>query len=293
MLGSRLMARGVLELLWDPCYESGDDYIGTSEDLEMLVGWTGEPGMLTRALVEAGAPEGQGFIEPVPGTAGGAVAYKVHDLFQNAPEYVANRRSKEQERRKEKTCDRCGTVYFAADARSRFCSSACKQGGWRDRRNNSLPSVTVTNVTETDRNGTPAPAPAPITRTQHPTPAKSGSAEPPKRVSTPAANLSPVILKFPVTGPGGPVWTLHQGQIDHWRSLYPGLDVLAEARKALAWIEVNTGRRKTVPGMPRFIVNWLSRAANSGGARNRAAEAQQSAPDWEVTARKYLKGEHR
>lgn len=42
-LGSPLLARGALELLWDSCYESGEDYVGTSEDVENLIGWQGDP----------------------------------------------------------------------------------------------------------------------------------------------------------------------------------------------------------------------------------------------------------
>lgn len=98
-LGSPIVARGALELLWDSCYESGVDYVGTSDDIETLVGWDGEHGMLTRALVEAGAPEGQGFIEVVATTGTTlAVAYRVHDLWHHAPEYVAKRRKRELDR---------------------------------------------------------------------------------------------------------------------------------------------------------------------------------------------------
>lgn len=98
-LGSPLIARGALELLWDSCYESGVDYVGTSDDIETLVGWDGEHGMLTRALVDAGAPEGQGFIEVVATTGTTtAIAYRVHDLWHHAPEYVAKRRKRELER---------------------------------------------------------------------------------------------------------------------------------------------------------------------------------------------------
>lgn len=95
LLHSRIMARGALELLWESCYESGDDYVGTAQDIETLVGWDGEPGVLATALVQAGAPEGQGFIEPV---SDGSTAFRVHDLWHHAPDYVAKRRQREMDR---------------------------------------------------------------------------------------------------------------------------------------------------------------------------------------------------
>lgn len=98
LLGSPITARGALELLWDSCYESGEDYVGTSEDIETLVGWNGEPGMLTRALVEAGVPEGHGFLEPASAVVDEKPAYRVHDLWHHAPDYVAKRRRRELER---------------------------------------------------------------------------------------------------------------------------------------------------------------------------------------------------
>lgn len=97
VLGSPLIARGALELLWESAYESGDDYVGTAEDLEALVGWTGEHGALARALADAGAPEGYGFIEAIDAEAP-ITRYKIHDLWHHAPDYVAKRRKRELER---------------------------------------------------------------------------------------------------------------------------------------------------------------------------------------------------
>lgn len=53
-------------------------------------------------------------------------------------------------------------------------------------------------------------------------------------------------------------WHLTAAQIAQWKALYPGLDVEAECRKALAWVQTNN--RKTARGMPRFLVGWLNRA---------------------------------
>lgn len=86
----------------------------------------------------------------------------------------------------------------------------------------------------------------------------SASASPKKKEEE---DLTPVVLVFPVTGdPTVPTWALTQARVDGWRLAYPHLDVLAECRKALAWIEAN--HPKTARGMPAFLVRWLGNATN-------------------------------
>jgi hypothetical protein len=59
-----------------------------------------------------------------------------------------------------------------------------------------------------------------------------------------------------------------------WRQAYPGVDVIAEIRKAHAWEVANKSRRKV--DRPRFLGNWLSRAQDkpnkNGGAAPRESE---------------------
>lgn len=97
---------------------------------------------------------------------------------------------------------------------------------------------------------------------------ESVSSAPPAATEPP----DPAIAIFPIVGKGGPEWPLRQDRVDSWTELYPTVDVLAEIRKALAWISVNPGRRKTASGMPRFLVNWLNRATDRGGGRQSSAE---------------------
>ena len=73
-------------------------------------------------------------------------------------------------------------------------------------------------------------------------------------------------LRFPVIGPLGPEWALSEAQVAEWVRLFPGHDVHGECRKALAWTQANPGRRKTARGMAKFLVGWLSRAVDRGGA---------------------------
>lgn len=74
----------------------------------------------------------------------------------------------------------------------------------------------------------------------------------------------PPVLTFPTVGEGGDTWPLTAAQLDRWRSLYPGIDVLAECRKALGWCEANPKKRKTVGGMAKFLVNWLNGTNDKG-----------------------------
>lgn len=81
------------------------------------------------------------------------------------------------------------------------------------------------------------------------------------------SGLAAEVLVFECSGKE-PTWELHQAQIDDWRKLYSGLDVLAECKKAWAWHKAKSGNKKTARGMPAFLVNWLNRATNSGGNSN-------------------------
>lgn len=95
LVGGPIVARGALELLWDQCYEAGDDYLGTAEDIESAVGWAGEAGSLADALDRCGQPEGHGFIEPAdaPGT------WRVHDLWRYSTKEERKRDYKRRSRR--------------------------------------------------------------------------------------------------------------------------------------------------------------------------------------------------
>lgn len=95
-LGSRPLARGLLEQLWDAAYEAGDEYIGDSTDVEAAAGWDRTPGELTKSLLEAGGSAHAGFVEEIPGEPG---QYRIHDLWHHAPDYVRKRRQREHARR--------------------------------------------------------------------------------------------------------------------------------------------------------------------------------------------------
>jgi len=214
-LQSTLVARGVLEMMWDSAYESGDDRLGSSSDLELVIGWTGETGVLTQALVAAG------FVDRISDE-----DLRIHDLWHHAPDYVQKRRARELQRQ-----SRCGPPNGAERRR--------EDGDGR----------------------TPSPALAPALARAP----KSVSSTPSDDDAKPVpADTSPAVLEFPTVGKGDTRWVLTLEQVQKWSALYPGVDVLTEARKALAWCEANPGRRKTAAGMPRFMVAWLGKEQDKG-----------------------------
>lgn len=90
---------------------------------------------------------------------------------------------------------------------------------------------------------------------------------------------APPLLEFPTIGKGGDRWGLTSGQLGDLAGCFPGVDILAEARKALAWVWADPKRRKTSSGMPKFLTSWVTRGVNSGNVA-RLAERQAAAKDW-------------
>lgn len=87
----------------------------------------------------------------------------------------------------------------------------------------------------------------------------------------------PAVLVFPTVGTGPKTWGLSEAQIAEWQELYPGIDVLAECRQALAWVKSN--QPKTAKGMTKFLVNWFNRSVARGGSRGTVRPSSQaSAP---------------
>ncbi|HEV7671254.1 MAG TPA: hypothetical protein VGS22_22275 [Thermoanaerobaculia bacterium] len=71
---------------------------------------------------------------------------------------------------------------------------------------------------------------------------------------------------------------MSQDQTDRWQAVFSGFDVLAEARKAEAWLQANPGRWKTHRGMARFLFSWLERANDGGRFGRREAPGAPGAP---------------
>ncbi|MFY7952807.1 MAG: hypothetical protein ACOVT5_09885 [Armatimonadaceae bacterium] len=113
-----------------------------------------------------------------------------------------------------------------------------------------------THTDESRRQHTPAYAPDSGSDTS----SDAGAGTKKSRPATPAV----VIVTFPTDGNPGE-WHLTESHVAEWRDLYPTLDILAECRKALAWVQSKPSNRKTAGGMKRFLVGWLNRATERGG----------------------------
>lgn len=225
LIGSRALARGCLELLWDASYESGDDLLGTVQDLEYQAGWEGQPGVLAQALIDAGFVDRDGDF------------LRVHDLLDHAPDYVRRRLQRERQRREK-------------GAKSRAVTG---------QRPGIDQPVTLTPSTQ---------HPAPSTKEEA---SASSCSEPDKQ----ASELPPVLV-FPCVGKGPKTWNLSPSKVAEFRESYPGVDVLAECRRALQWCRDNPTRQKTPRGMGKFLNAWLSRSQDGQFGRPGTPQAPTS-----------------
>lgn len=81
---------------------------------------------------------------------------------------------------------------------------------------------------------------------------------------TPAeAPSEPPVLTFPASGKAG-TWGMAQHWLDEAVTAFPGVDVMAEMRLALAKINNGACRKPTARGMSRFLMGWLGRANDRG-----------------------------
>ncbi len=99
------------------------------------------------------------------------------------------------------------------------------------------------------------------------------SSEPAAPASEPP---SEVVLIFPTVGTGGKAWHLTRQLVDELGGLFPSLDILAECRKALAWVHATPAKRKTGRGMRGFLTRWLTKATDD--PRRSVAVALQRPP---------------
>jgi hypothetical protein len=81
-----------------------------------------------------------------------------------------------------------------------------------------------------------------------------------------AASGPPALLSFPVKANHGNPWHFTTEHCKRLQDAFSGIDIMAEARKSLSWLEAHSDRRKTAKGMPTFLHSWMTRANDSGRA---------------------------
>lgn len=95
-------------------------------------------------------------------------------------------------------------------------------------------------------------------------PTTPSCSEPGKPASEPADG--DIVLTYPIVGKGPKTWPLTGAKVREYAEAFPGVDVVAECRKALLWCRDNPTKRKTARGMPRLLAGWLGKAQDRAGA---------------------------
>lgn len=128
-LKSQALAAGVLELLWHACYEACDERVGSAADVAFSVAWTDRKVNIAAALRDAG------FLDDDPEHPG---EFRVHDLWDHAPQYVTRRMEREQARRVSGQRAKCSGL---ASHREVNDESMASQGADRDKPLSSTPGT--------------------------------------------------------------------------------------------------------------------------------------------------------
>lgn len=103
-----------------------------------------------------------------------------------------------------------------------------------------------------------------------------GTKEPDPSLFAPSpSDSTPPVAVLPCVGDGPKEYGVTAAQVASWQEAYPGVDVLAEIRKARVWLEARPERRKTFRGMPAFLVGWLNRSQDSA----RGGQGPPASPD--------------
>lgn len=98
----------------------------------------------------------------------------------------------------------------------------------------------------------------------------------PPAAATPEDPPVDTSFEFFVTGnPSQPKWYPPIELIERLEQSFESIDVRAEMTRAAGWTFSNRNQRKTASGMPRFLFNWLTKAANQTRAAPMANNKKQ------------------
>ncbi|WP_286194389.1 DUF1376 domain-containing protein [Agrobacterium sp. Ap1] len=87
-----------------------------------------------------------------------------------------------------------------------------------------------------------------------------------------AAPASPTVIELPATQ--GQSVAITEADVSEWTGAFPAVDVLQQLRGIRQWLIANPQKRKTSRGMRRFVVSWLTRDQDKGGARSSGHHSQ-------------------
>ena len=92
------------------------------------------------------------------------------------------------------------------------------------------------------------------------------------------ADSTPVAFEFPCSGNGGKTFPIREAQVEAWAKDFPAVDVPQQLRTMRAWLEANPTKRKTVVGVPRFVVAWLGKEQNTPKAASGPSRTSSGSP---------------
>ena len=99
--------------------------------------------------------------------------------------------------------------------------------------------------------------------------------------SAPSSNENDAVAKIPLNVTGT-YHLVYQEDIDHYKELYPALDIEQEIRAMVGWCEANPTYRKTKNGVKRFINNWLNKSQNHARSPQKKEEELKSSERYKV-----------
>ena len=102
-----------------------------------------------------------------------------------------------------------------------------------------------------------------------------------------AESAAVIVYKIPLQSKKeNPIYhNVFEDDIEHYRELYPAVDIDAEIRKMIGWCEANPAKRKTPRGVRAFITTWLSKEQDKGG-RLKGISQKLSDDEWLQGGRK-------
>ena len=94
-----------------------------------------------------------------------------------------------------------------------------------------------------------------------------------QKAEEPLADVEAILLN------DGSEWRPTVSQLEEYKRLYPGVDVVQEFRNMRGWCNDNPTRRKTPAGIRRFVGSWLSKEQNRGGRPSRSRDTRYMTTD--------------
>jgi hypothetical protein len=87
------------------------------------------------------------------------------------------------------------------------------------------------------------------------------------------------IIELPLND--GSMFGVTREQVDKWTPLYPAVDVLAEIRKMVGWLDSHPNNKKTERGIRSFITGWLGRCQDSARTQRQYKDPKSKAGRWD------------